>query len=42
LNLIAALRPGSVAKMKVKRGKQDLTFDVTVGRRPKPQPKPAE
>jgi serine protease DegQ len=42
LNLIAALRPGSVAKMKVKRGKQDLALDVTVGRRPKPQPRPAE
>jgi serine protease DegQ len=42
LNLIAALTPGSVAKMKVKRGKRDLTFDVTVGRRPKPQPRPDE
>ncbi len=42
LNLIAALSPGSVAKMKVKRGKQDLTMNVTVGRRPKPPSRPAE
>ena len=42
LTLIAALTPGSLAKMKVKRGKENLTMQVTVGRRPKPQPRPAE
>jgi serine protease DegQ len=42
LNLVAALTPGSRARMKVHRGKQDLSLDVTVGRRPKPQPRPDE
>ena len=42
LTLIAALTPGSLANMKVKRGKENLTMQVTVGRRPKPQPRPAE
>jgi len=42
LNLVAALKPGSHAHMKVHRGKQDLMLDVAVGRRPKPQPRPAE
>jgi S1-C subfamily serine protease len=42
LNLVAALTPGSRAHMKVRRGKQDLMLDVTVGRRPKPQPRPDE
>jgi len=42
LTLIAALTPGSLAKMKVRRGKDNLTMQVTVGRRPKPQPRPAE
>jgi len=42
LDLVAALTPGSVAKMTVKRGKKDLTLKVAVARRPKPQPRPAE
>ena len=42
LDLVAALTPGSVAQMTVKRGKQDLTLKVAVARRPKPQPKPDE
>jgi len=39
LNLVAALEPGSSAKMKLKRQKKDLEVSVTVGRRPKPQPR---
>ena len=42
LNLVAALKPGSHAHMKVHRGKHDLALDVIVGRRPKPQPRPDE
>ncbi|HMA89902.1 MAG TPA: Do family serine endopeptidase [Burkholderiales bacterium] len=42
LNLVAALKPGSRAHMKVHRGKQEVMLDVTVGRRPKPQPRPEE
>jgi S1-C subfamily serine protease len=38
LNLVAALAPGSSAKMQVKRKSQTLDLTVTVGRRPKPQP----
>ena len=37
LNVVAALVPGSAAKMKVKRQGQDVELSVTVGRRPKPQ-----
>ncbi len=37
LNLIAALQPGSPAKMKLKRQGQDVEATVNVGRRPKPQ-----
>ena len=39
LNLIAALQPGSGAKMKLRRQAQALEVTVTVGRRPKPQPR---
>ena len=39
LNLIAALEPGQSAKMKLKRHGQDVDATVTVGRRPKPQPR---
>ena len=39
LNLIAALQPGSGAKMKLRRQAQALEVSVTVGRRPKPQPR---
>src|SRR4051812_22772556 len=37
LNLIAALAPGSTAKMKLKRQSEDIDTSITVGRRPKPQ-----
>jgi serine protease DegQ len=39
LNLVAALAPGSSAKMRVQRQSQTLELTVTVGRRPKPQPR---
>jgi serine protease DegQ len=37
LNLIAALPPGTGAKMKLKRQGKDVEANITVGRRPKPQ-----
>jgi serine protease DegQ len=37
LNLIAALAPGTQAKMKLKRKGQDVEASISVGRRPKPQ-----
>jgi S1-C subfamily serine protease len=37
LNLVAALAPGSSAKMQVQRQSKALELTVTVGRRPKPQ-----
>jgi Do/DeqQ family serine protease len=37
LNLVAALSPGSAAKVKLKRQGHDVDANVTVGRRPKPQ-----
>jgi Do/DeqQ family serine protease len=39
LNLVAALEPGSSARLKVKRQAQTLEMAVSVGRRPKPQPR---
>ena len=42
LNLIAALPPGSPAKMKLKRQGQDVDATINVGRRPKPQPRSTE
>jgi Do/DeqQ family serine protease len=42
LNLIAALPPGAPAKMKLKRQGQDVEATISVGRRPKPQPRGAE
>jgi S1-C subfamily serine protease len=36
LNLIAALPPGSSARIKLKRAGRDVDANVTVGRRPKP------
>ena len=39
LNLIAALEPGQSAKVKLKRQGQEVDATVTVGRRPKPQPR---
>jgi Do/DeqQ family serine protease len=37
LNMIAALPPGSGARMKLKRQGKDVEAEITVGRRPKPQ-----
>jgi Do/DeqQ family serine protease len=42
LNLVAALEPGSAAKMKLRRQGQDVDATVNVGRRPKPQPRGSE
>jgi hypothetical protein len=42
LNLVAALEPGSAAKMKLRRQGQDVDATVNVGRRPKPQPRGAD
>jgi Do/DeqQ family serine protease len=39
LNLVAALQPGSSAKLHLRRQSQSLEVTVTVGRRPKPQPR---
>jgi len=39
LNLVAALAPGSAAKMKLKRQGRDVEANITVGRRPKPPPR---
>ena len=39
LNLIAALAPGQSAKVKLKRQGADVDATLTVGRRPKPQPR---
>ncbi len=39
LNLIAALAPGQSARLKLKRQGQDVDASITVGRRPKPQPR---
>jgi S1-C subfamily serine protease len=39
LNLVAALEPGSSAKMKLRRQGRDISASITVGRRPKPQPR---
>jgi Do/DeqQ family serine protease len=39
LNLVAALQPGSSAKLNLRRQSQSLEVTVTVGRRPKPQPR---
>jgi Do/DeqQ family serine protease len=39
LHLVAALQPGSSARMQLRRQAQALEVEVTVGRRPKPQPR---
>ena len=39
LNVIAALPPGQGARMKLRRNGKDVEADITVGRRPKPQPR---
>jgi len=38
LNLVAALQPGTRAQMQLRRQAESLEVEVTVGRRPKPQP----
>jgi serine protease DegQ len=40
LNLIAALPPGTSARMKIKRQGRDVDASIVVGRRPKPQSRP--
>jgi len=42
LNVVAALAPGSHASLKLKRDGRDIVLQVTVGKRPKPQPRPEE
>jgi Do/DeqQ family serine protease len=42
LNVIAALVPGEPAKLKLKRQGQDVEATVSVGRRPRPQPRAAD
>jgi Do/DeqQ family serine protease len=42
LNVVAALSPGTSAHMKLRRKGQSVETDVTVGRRPKPPPRPAD
>ena len=37
LNLVAALEPGSTARLKLRRRDKDIELNVIVGRRPKPQ-----
>jgi Do/DeqQ family serine protease len=39
LNLVAALQPGSSARMQLRRQAEALEVEVKVGRRPKPQPR---
>jgi serine protease DegQ len=41
LNLIAALAPGNVARVKLQRAGRDVDAAITVGRRPKPQARSA-
>jgi serine protease DegQ len=42
LNLVAALPPGAPAKMKVRRQGKEIETTISVGRRPKPQPRSGE
>ena len=42
LNLIAALAPGTQAKVRLKRKGQDVEASIAVGRRPKPQARGTE
>ena len=39
LNLVAALQPGARARMQLRRQDETLEVELTVGRRPKPQPR---
>ncbi len=38
LTLVAALQPGSSARLRLRRGQEELEVSVVVGKRPKPQP----
>jgi serine protease DegQ len=38
LTLVAGLQPGSNARLKLRRGQEDMEISVVVGKRPKPQP----
>jgi len=38
LNLVAGLQPGESAKLKLRRGQEEVEVSVVVGKRPKPQP----
>jgi serine protease DegQ len=40
VNTVAALAPGSNARVKVKRKGRDIDATIAIGRRPKPQPRP--
>jgi serine protease DegQ len=40
VNTVAALTPGTSARVKVKRKGRDVDASITIGRRPKPQPRP--
>ena len=42
LNVVAALAPGSRARLKLRRAGKDISVEVVVGTRPKPQPQPQE
>ena len=42
LNIVAVLAPGSQVKLKVKRKGEAVDLDIVIGRRPKPQARPAE
>ena len=42
LNLVAALPPGAPAKVKVRRQGKEIETTISVGRRPKPQPRGSE
>jgi serine protease DegQ len=40
VNTVAALTPGTSARVKVKRRGRDIDASIIIGRRPKPQPRP--
>ena len=40
LNVVTGIAPGTAATLKLKRKGQDVELPVTIGRRPKPQPRP--
>jgi len=42
LNVVAALTPGSHARLKLRRAGKDMSVEVVVGTRPKPKPQPEQ